>query len=347
MFVETLGAYLVARVYIRTASHFRTMVRILFMIVMLFLPFAIIEALTGRNLSLEILDSIWNSYSRVAKDPRWGLQRVQQTFEHPILFGVFCSSAIALTYLVLGYGKSWFQRMGSTLLVLFTAGLCLSAGPMTAMTGQLLLIGWNWMLKSVAARWKILATLVATAWIFLELAATRSPAQIFISYFSFNSFSAYMRIHIWNFGTASILQHPLFGIGFNEWVRPFWMSSSIDMFWIVSGVRHGLPATFFSFLAYFAVVLPLMFRKGLDETQSICRLGILCCLISFFLAGWTVHYWNATYVLFNFLLGSGMWLLDATPDSDKDRVTMDAKSRSRPKYQRSRETRYSRPRLGG
>ena len=175
MFVETVGSYLVARVYIRTASNFRAMVRILFLIVMFFLPFAIIEALTGQNVLLEIMDSIWNSYHRVAKDPRWGLQRVQATFEHPILFGVFCSSAIALTYLVLNYEKSVFHRIGSTFLVLFTAALCLSAGPMTAMTAQLLLIGWNWILKSVAARWKILAGLIAAMWIFLEIAATRSP----------------------------------------------------------------------------------------------------------------------------------------------------------------------------
>ncbi|MGX0978380.1 hypothetical protein ACSSVY_004120 [Roseovarius sp. MBR-51] len=333
MFIETVGPYLVARVYIRTASDFRAMVKVLFLIVLFLLPFAIIEALTGQNLLLEIMDSIWNSYSRVAKDPRWGLQRVQATFEHPILFGVFCSSVIALTYLVLGYERSSFQRIGTTFLTLLTAGLCLSAGPMTAMTAQLLLIGWNWILKSVAARWKLLAGLIASMWIFLEITATRSPAQIFISYFSFNSFSAYMRLHIWSFGTASILEHPVFGIGFNEWARPSWMSSSIDMYWIVSGVRHGLPATFFSFLGFFSIVVPLMFRKGLDDTQSIYRLGILCCLASFFLAGWTVHYWNATYVLFNFLLGSGVWLLDAIPASEQN--TTKEESQPRSNYRRS------------
>ncbi len=321
IFIETVGAYLVARTHIRSASDFRAMVKILLLIVLFFLPFALFEALTGRNILLEIMNNIWGSYPRVAKDPRWGLDRVQATFEHPILFGVFCSSAIALTFLVIGYGKSLLNRIGSTFLVLLTAGLCLSAGPMTAMTAQLLLIGWNWVFKSVASRWKILAVLVAAAWIFLEVAATRSPAQIFISYFSFNSFSAYMRLHIWNFGTASILEHPWIGIGFNDWERPFWMSPSIDMFWIVSGVRHGLPATFFTFLAFFTVVIPLIFRKGLDETQSMYRLGILFCLASFFLAGWTVHYWNATYVLFSFLLGSGLWLLDAEPAGEETPTT--------------------------
>ena len=33
-------------------------------------------------------------------------------------------------------------------------------------------------------------------------------------------------------------------------------------------------------------------------------------MTGFFLVGWTVHFWMATYVLFMFLLGSGMWLLE-------------------------------------
>ncbi|MEB8389455.1 hypothetical protein OO012_19775 [Rhodobacteraceae bacterium KMM 6894] len=332
-FIETFGAYLVARVYIRTADEFRSMVKVLCLIVLFFLPFAIIEAVTGKNILLTTMDSLWNSYHRVMKDPRMGLARVQATLEHPILYGVFCGSVIALTFMVLGYGKSAFHRVGTTVLVLLSAALCLSAGPMTGMIVQVFLIFWLSVLNSVKARWKILGGLVVGAWIFLEIVADRPPAQIFISYFSFNSHSAYLRLHIWNYGTASILNHPIFGIGFNDWERPFGMSSSIDMYWIVAGVRHGFPAVFFSFLSFFAVVIPLIFRKGLDEFQAACRLGILFCLASFFLAGWTVHYWNATYVLFNFMLGSGVWLLDAQPAGKRDAIKKEARPAAR--YRRS------------
>ena len=34
-------------------------------------------------------------------------------------------------------------------------------------------------------------------------------------------------------------------------------------------------------------------------------------MTAFFMVGWTVHFWGATYVLFLFLLGSGVWILDA------------------------------------
>ncbi len=311
LFFETFGAYLIARVYVRSAQAFRQVVKVLFLIAICLLPFAILEAVTGRNLLLDIANSIYSSYSRVVKNPRLGLDRVQSTFEHPILFGVFVGSAIALTYLVLGHAWSVMRRAGAAFLVLLTAGLSLSAGPMSGMMVQLMLLIWNWVLRNMKSRWKLLAFLAAAAWIFLELAANRSPAQIFISYFSFDLRSAYTRLHIWNFGTASILNNPLFGIGFNEWERPPWMTTSIDMYWIVAGVRHGIPAMALQLAAFFAVLLPLIFRKGLDDFQSACRLGVVCCLLSFFLVGWTVHYWNATYVLFHFLLGAGMWLLDA------------------------------------
>jgi hypothetical protein len=31
----------------------------------------------------------------------------------------------------------------------------------------------------------------------------------------------------------------------------------------------------------------------------------------------TVHLWNALFVLFLFLIGSGVWLLEARPDSEQ------------------------------
>ena len=110
MFIETIGPYLLARCYIRDAFTFRKMVVLLFLIVLTLMPFAFIEAVIGRNILLEFMDGIWPSYHRVAKNPRWGLQRVQATFEHPILFGVFCGSAIGLTHMVLGYGQNFSQK---------------------------------------------------------------------------------------------------------------------------------------------------------------------------------------------------------------------------------------------
>ena len=313
-FAETMGAYLLARCGIRNADQFFRMARLLFWIILFLLPFAIVETVTSRNLLLQAANAVWHSQYAITKDPRWGLFRVQTTFEHPILYGAFCGSAVGLAWMVLGHGRSLVRRAGGTLLVLVATGLSLSSGILTGVVAQILLIGWNATLKTVRGHWLILAGLVAAAWIFLEFAANRPPAVIFINYFSFDQHSAYMRVHIWNFTTASIAEHPLFGTGFDEWARPSWMRSSIDMFWVLYGVRNGLPAQLALGAAFFAAVLPLAFRRGLDPRRSDYRLGLVLALVGFFLSGWTTSYWNATYVWFVFLLGSGAWLLDAAPD---------------------------------
>ncbi|RYZ64789.1 MAG: hypothetical protein EOP09_15380, partial [Proteobacteria bacterium] len=41
---------------------------------------------------------------------------------------------------------------------------------------------------------------------------------------------------------------------------------------------------------------------------TIYRVAYLIVITSFFLAGWTVHFWGAAYLLFLFLLGCGGWL---------------------------------------
>ncbi len=315
-FCETFGAFMLGRCFVRTEANFRRVTLILFWIVMFLMPFALIEALTGRNLILEIMDDIWSSYGRIAKNPRWGLDRVQATFEHPILFGVFCGSVIGLAYMVLGYGKSFLRRIALGLVVMFTAGLSLSAGPLTGMVVQLEMAIWNEVFRNFRNRWKVLAVLTALAYTVIEIGSNRSAPAVFISYFSFNEFSAYMRLHIWNFGTTSIMNHPLFGIGFAEWARPSWMSSSIDMFWIVFGVRHGIPAMALTLLGFFAVYLPLAFRKNLPDRTASYRLGAIFTLTAFFLTGWTVHYWNATYALFMFLMGASIWILDVPNKGD-------------------------------
>ncbi|MBY6049538.1 O-antigen ligase family protein [Vannielia litorea] len=324
-FVETAGAYFLGRCLVRTPGQFLTVARTLFFIVMLLMPFAIIEALTGRNIPLETMDKLWPSYDRVIKEPRWGMQRVQATFEHPILFGMFCGSVIGLAYMVVGHGRGLAKRLGLALATFFTAGFSLSSGPLTGMVTQLLMISWDSVLRNVKARWKILAVLTALAYAVIEIGSNRPASAVFISYFSFNEYSAYLRLHIWNFGMANVLEHPIFGLGFNDWERPYWLGASVDMFWIVFAMRHGFPAMFFTLLAFFAAYVPLWRKRDLSERVSNYRLGALFSLTAWFMTGWTVHFWNGTYVLFLFLIGSSLWVLDAKSEDETATDDFDAK----------------------
>ena len=87
-------------------------------------------------------------------------------------------------------------------------------------------------------------------------------------------------------------------------------SSSIDDFWLAVAVRSGLPASILLLLTLLSIFLGLGFKKGLDEKTTAYRTAFLMTFAAFFLAGWTVHYWDAAYAFLVFLMGSGVWMLD-------------------------------------
>jgi hypothetical protein len=311
--IETLGAYFLARCFIRTASDFYNMVRILFIAILCLLPLALFETVTGENISARIFGTVFTVFPDVNYDPRWGLRRVQSVFEHPILFGVCTGSVFAMTFLVLGYGQSFMRRTMKAGLVGAVAFLSLSAGPITAMVAQVALVGWDWILKKNPLRWKVLLAGIAFSWLVISVLSNRSVPAFYISLFSFDQQSAYFRILIWVFGMDSIRHFPLFGVGLGEWLRPSWMPPSIDMFWLIHAIRNGIPAGVFMALIFFTAYLPVAFKKGLPPREDTYRFAYLVAMMGYFVVGWTVHFWNASYVLFLFILGSGIWLLDYKP----------------------------------
>ena len=308
--VETLGAYLLARCYIRTPEAFYATVRLFFVLGILMIPFAIYETITGQNLILRIVSNFgptfWDNYM----DPRWGLDRVQGPFPHQIHFGVFFLCLSGMIYYVLGYGLPWVRRVGQMLTIALLGATSLSSGPLVALMGQIYVIVWDGVMTTVKERWKILVGLSVAGFVVVDLISNRTPFHVVIEYLAFNKHTAYNRIYIWNWGVINIFNHPLFGNGFNDWVRPSYMSGSVDMFWIVGAMRHGIPVWILWFAFYFLIFLPVAFRRGLSDRVNWYRTGFLITIFGLFAAGWTVHYWDVSYALFMFLMASGMWILD-------------------------------------
>lgn len=310
IFIETMGPYLLARLFIRDAESFYGMVNLLFKLFVLFLPLTLIESTTGRNLTLEIFGHVFPTPLDSPYEPRWGLRRVQGFLEHPILYGVFTGSIVAMVYLVLGYKKPRLVRYGKTGLAALAAFLCMSAGPITAIVAQIGLIAWNDVLRNNPHRWKLFWGIMLAMYVFVASVSNQSVPEFYIGHFSFDEASAYYRVLIWRFGSQSALNHPFFGVGLNEWERPSWMPDSIDMFWLIHAVLNGIPAALMMLFAFFSIVIALSFKKGLSPQLDQYRMAHLFAMAGFFLVGWTVHFWNGTYVLFIFLLGSGVWLID-------------------------------------
>jgi hypothetical protein len=97
----------------------------------------------------------------------------------------------------------------------------------------------------------------------------------------------------------------------------------MDMFWIVGAVQHGIVVWVLWLVLFFSVFLQVAWSKGLNARLQDYRTGYLISLFGFFMAGWTVHFWNALFVYFMFMLGSGLWMTESPSDDGSDMISDD------------------------
>lgn len=316
-FIESVGAYLIGRVYIRDQAAFLGVVKFIFLLLMALLPFALFESLTNRPIIQDALRPFFSVISKGNIDPRYGLYRAQVVFDHPILFGAFATSILGLVFYVLRHQRQRFLDFVRPVLVVLTSLLSLSSGAIAALLVQFILIAWDYGTRTIRKRWLILSLIVVAAYFVVDLMSNRSPFHVIVTYLTFSTGSSYNRILIWQYGSAEVWRHPLFGIGFGEWLRPAWMGASMDNFWLVIAVRHGIPAFLMLSAAFLFMIFGIGSKVFASESLRRYRAGLLVSLGSLIIAGATVDYWNAIYTWFLFLLGSGMWMFDAT-DQDGD-----------------------------
>lgn len=322
--IETFGAFLFGRRYIRDVVAFQKMVKILVIVVIGLLPFAIYENITGSPTLIELFGKVFSVYDVVSDETRLGLRRAQGPFEHFILFGVVCSSVFALSFYALSPVRSFSRKLapGLVAVAVFSS---LSTGALLSVAIQGILIVWDKMTARMVQRWTILAGIVVAGFLVVNFASNRTPFEVFISYLTFNADTSYMRVLIWHYGSEAVMLHPILGHGLNDWERPEWMGGSIDNFWLVNAVRYGIPGCAFMIGGFLSVCFGLGRLKNLSAPAIQCRKGLLISLCGVIVSLCTVHVWDAPYVLITFLLGSGMWMYDsgkeiAIPASDAHHV---------------------------
>jgi len=306
--VESLGAYLLGRLTVNSADEHRAllgfMVTVLGVMFLLTLP----ESLTGTHFIREAARAVAGGPGLPYIEPRLGLDRAFGSFDHPILYGVFAASTFAATYYVLSSEQLRPRAMVMLGMVACSAFLSLSAGPFVGLACQAVVIGWDRITKGISLRWTAIVAIFSLMWFAVSLGSNRSPVKVFITYLTFSPQSAYNRILIWDYGSAEVGRHPLFGIGFGDWIRPVWMSDSMDNFWLVTAVRYGLPALFF--LA--AAIITLALRQARANANKVevnrHRMAWLAIIIGLAVSGITVHLWNAVFAYFFFLIGTGAWM---------------------------------------
>lgn len=311
--VEMFGSYLLGRYLVWSAATFRSMVSWHLIVLAIMLPFALVEFVTGTQYWARILDLFGNVvYRGPSSRPRLGFDRVLVGFDHPILYGIFCSMAAATAvYAFRGSPMATGLRLA---FVGFMSFMSLSSGAVLSVMIQVLIMAWGLITGN---RWKALAILVTALYVFLSFASNRGPVIIFIETLTFSSGTAWTRVAQWDYGSAEVLRNPIFGKGLDgDWLRPSWLyTSSIDNYWLVVAFRHGIPAITMLLGAIAILIWRIVRNRDLaaDPDADRMRTGYMIVLSGVLFSLATVHIWNASVVFVFFFLGAGVWFADHRP----------------------------------
>lgn len=324
--IEAMTPYFIARTMIRDLPTYRFFVLTLFLIIFALLPFAIYENVSGRAILLEMFDKVFDVYRTTDKDLRLGLRRAQASMPHPILFGLFCSPTFALALYTLrsrnGRRSKW-RYPTISLAAVFTS---LSSGAFMSIAAQMALISWDVIFRNVKQRWKFFLILAGIIYLALELGSNRPVYEIAATKLTFDAGNSWNRVLIFRHSTDDIANNPIFGLGFRDWTRPAWMKPSVDNFWLLQALSYGFPALF----AYAGTLLVLFVQVGrapLSGARAQARIGHLIAITGVSVAVITVHMWDAIFSLYMFLLGAGVWFIDAA-DGEEELSTAPQADRS-------------------
>jgi len=315
--IETFGAYMLARWAIRRPAQLRALAKFLMGILLLLAALTALEAFTGRQIVRETIAALLGRPLLVG-EPRFrlGLMRASGPFPHPILYGVFCATFIGLLWYVWPRASIWQRGMRSGVASL-AAFWSLSSGAVAGMVFQYLLVGWDVVAQRIRHRWLILGVGFVAAYIAIDIYSNRSAMEVFLSYATFSSDTAYGRMYIFEYGIKEVFRHPLFGMGLNpDWERPSWIiSPSVDNFWLLIAMRHGVLAPLLCWLA-----VGLMWKRCADAIRrndpewSPAAKGLLFSILGLCLAAITVALWEQVYVVFWSLIGMATSIAAAAPE---------------------------------
>lgn len=310
-----LGAYLIARATVRTVQDMLFAGKILTLFALVTFPLALSESITGNMVLPKYLEMIpgVQSVADVNYVRRFGLDRAQVVFPHPILYGLFCSVCFSLASIAPRNHISAAGRRLKSGIVLGCCFLSVSSGPLLSVMAQLSLTGWSMAFAKYANRWKVLMGIGAVFYVIAEILSTRPAVYAIVSRLSFSSATANARRIQFEYGTAQIKRTPIFGVGQNNWGLPNWMTGSLDNYWLALALQFGLPAFTLAVAAFLIAMIRVGrrdFRPGSDLWNL--QLTWVVTMVSLSLTLATVYIWNEVASLVFFFFGAGQFLLFAT-----------------------------------
>lgn len=298
--LEFLGGYVAARGFIYGPAAIREFVRILKILAIIALLFAISETLSGRLLVHEIAAAIFNVEPPDAQY-RGGMVRAMATFDHAILYGAFC----CFTGIILLYASSSaLKRIIYVALCFLGCVLSRSSSALLSLSIAIAAYSYDRTMQQYPWRWIVLWALVAASALGLFVASA-NPLGWFLSHLTLDPESGYFRVMIWQAAFERISQSPLIGYGFNSLDSAI-LDATVNSVWLVFALRFGIPMIALLFITNLAALLPV--SRGVsvssrDVTMDRFSTAFTMTLVLFIFIGLTVHFWNYMWMFWGICIG--------------------------------------------
>ncbi len=308
--LESLGGYLIARAYIRDVATLLGALRLILASIVVAGMIALLDTATSSYFIHEVLRSALGGSPMPAVEFRQGIARAASTFDHPIHYGTYCAAMLALIWMSEPQAP---RRNFAAVCIIFTAALSLSSAPILSLGLQIGMLTWDRVTRGFQLRVHLTAAALAGLYVGLLFVSNRPPLQLMITAATFDPWTGFYRMLIWEHGLTNVWESPWLGLGLADWERPKWMvSSTIDAFWLVLTMRSGIPALLL-LVAGIVLMARGVAKRGAharDPQRRKMSRGWMISLIAFCLLGATVHYWNVPHALFYFFIGLGGALAD-------------------------------------
>ncbi len=313
IFIDTFGAYLIARTSVRSLSDLRAFLILIMPGVLFAGIFLLVESITGRLILRPLFASVFgaavNYEGGVAQgalqllsERRLGLLRAYSTFSYPILGGTILASLIPIYFLsgirswpfVLGLAGSCFAFFTVSSAAIIALGLGFGLIIFDRLLPRLRPLNWHYVI-GVGVVYSVLVNFI------LE-----SGIVGVIGRFTLNPATAYIRRLQWQYGTESIANYPIFGIGFDEYERAEWMTAAIDAHFLSIGIRDGLATPLLLFLAVILIMVAIGKRIALEQKRERDLLVAINFSIGVLVfISMTVTYFSEANIWFMMVLGIG------------------------------------------
>lgn len=304
MVIEFLGGYVVARAYLFGRPALGVFVQTLKIVIGIMIAIAVLEHLTGRLITNDIVSALSGQQLKTTAEVREGWVRAISTFPHPILYGTFC---VVAGVIFLYAERSASSRTFYVALCFFGCALAMSSAPLLSFFIAISVYCYGKVMKPYSWRWKALASIIGACLVAIFL-LTNNPTSWIVEHMTLDPSTGYFRKAAWQRALYNIDLSPLTGYGFDEVGDPneFFDRASVDSVWLVLALRFGYPVMILLLLTNVSSFYGFG-RKTAGRTNSPymdnMRTAFTLAVVVFMLAGLTVHYWNAIWIFWGVCIG--------------------------------------------